>query len=56
MPSTAEELGLRPAVELRRVRVDEREHDEAGHQRDGDWRELDEEVHPVLELVQHADA
>ena len=51
----AEELRLRPSVQLVRVRVDEREHDEAGHQRDRRLHERDEEVHAVLQLVQDSE-
>src|SRR5439155_7117947 len=50
-----EELRLGPAVELRRVRVDEREDDEPGADLDQRLQELDEEVDAVLELVQHPD-
>ena len=51
----AEQLGLRPAVQLLRVRVHEREHDEPGHERDRRLEERDEEVDAVLQLVQHAE-
>src|SRR5205807_2506153 len=50
-----EQLGLRPAVEPGRVRVDEREHDEPGADLDQRLEELDEEVDAVLQLVEDAD-
>ena len=51
-----QQLRLRPAVELRRVRVDEREHDERRDDGDGRLEQLDEEVRAVLQLVHRADA
>ena len=54
-PEHAQELGLRPPVQLFGVRVDERQHDEPGHERDRHLEERDEEVDAVLELVQDAE-
>ena len=51
-----EQLVLRPAVELRRVRVDEGEDDEPGEQRQQRLEHLEREVHAVLEVVHHPDA
>ncbi len=51
----AQELRLCPTVQRRRVRVDEREHDEARHHLDERLEQAHEEVHAVLELVQHTD-
>ena len=51
-----EQLVLRPAVELRRVRVDEREDDEPGDEREQRLEHLEREVHAVLEVVHHPHA
>src|SRR6185436_4760009 len=51
----AEKLRLRPPVQLLRVRVDEREHHEPRHECDRRLQERHEEVHAVLELVEHAE-
>ena len=51
-----EQLGLRPAVQLRRVRVDECEHDEPDADREQRLERRDEEVRAVLELVHRAEA
>ena len=37
------------------MRVDERQYDETDDERDRRLEELNDEVHPVLELVQHPD-
>ena len=50
-----EQLGLRPAVELGRVRVDEREHDEPGREREQRLEQLQREVDAVLQVVHHPD-
>ena len=50
-----EQFRLLPAVELRRVRVHEREHHEPGPDLDQRLEELHEEVDAVLQLVEHPD-
>src|SRR5439155_7947151 len=50
-----EQLRFRPAVELVRVRVHEREHHEPGPDLDQRLEELHEEVDAVLQLVHDAD-
>ena len=45
-----QQLVLRPAVELRRVRIDESEDDQAGEQREQRLKHLEGEVHAVLEV------
>ena len=50
-----QDFRLAPAVQLRRLRVDERKHDERRADRDSRLQQLDEEVRAVLQLVHRAD-
>ena len=51
-----QELGLRPAVERRRLAEDEGEDGEPGPEGDRRLQDLEPEVGPVLELVEGSDA
>ena len=50
-----EQLGLRPAVQLRRVRVDEPEDDKTGREREERLQYLQRKVHPILQVVHDSD-
>ena len=52
----AEELRLRPPVQLARVGVNETQNDERNADGEERLKRCDEEVRPVLQLVHRADA
>ncbi len=54
-PDDHEQLRLRPAVQRGRVRVHEREDDQADRDREQRLEDGDEEVRAVLHLVEHAE-